>query len=326
MGDRPPRPARARQGARRPRRAAARPRPRDPHLLRRRLRPRRRRGASGSACGCPRSRPATAAALRERLPAAATIANPLDYTAMIWGDREWQRDLVALVGDDPGIDQVLVFYDHPPGLDGASARELAGGRGRHPRRRRREPRARCSSPRPCPSCSTTPPPGASPRPASPPSPGSAPASPAPPPCRRRRPMRSGCARWPPRAAGRTGAGPSRPGRAAWRGRPGLRRSLRAGRWLAEHETKALLRAAGIPVVDGRIVAGEDDAVAALAELGGPVAVKLSSPELRHKTAAGALALDVAAEPAPARRPPRARRPQRRAARCSWSGWRRPAPS
>ena len=71
----------------------------------------------------------------------------------------------------------------------------------------------------------------------------------------------------------------------------------APRWLAEHETKALLRAAGVPVVDGRVVAGEDDAVAALAELGGPVAVKLSSPELQHKTAAGALLLDVAGEPA-----------------------------
>jgi hypothetical protein len=58
----------------------------------------------------------------------------------------------------------------------------------------------------------------------------------------------------------------------------------------------LLRAAGVAVVDGRVVAGEDDAAAALAELGGRVAVKLSSPELRHKTQAGALALDVAAEP------------------------------
>ena len=67
-----------------------------------------------------------------------------------------------------------------------------------------------------------------------------------------------------------------------------------GRWLAEHEAKALLRAAGIAVVDGRVVAGEDDAVAALAELGGPVAVKLSSPAVQHKS--GALALDVAAEP------------------------------
>ena len=53
------------------------------------------------------------------LPAAATVANPLDYTALIWGDREWQRDMVALVGEDPDVDQVLVFYDQPPGIDGA---------------------------------------------------------------------------------------------------------------------------------------------------------------------------------------------------------------
>ena len=87
----------------------------------------------------PAFAPPTQAALEAKLPAAATIANPLDYTAQIWGDREWQRDMVALVGEDPGVDQVLVFYDHPPGLDGASGRELAGGRGRDPRRRRRQP-------------------------------------------------------------------------------------------------------------------------------------------------------------------------------------------
>ena len=70
----------------------------------------------------------------------------------------------------------------------------------------------------------------------------------------------------------------------------------ASRWLAEHEVKELLRAAAVPVVDGRIVDGEDDAVAALAELGGPVAVKASSPDVRHKAVNGLLALDVAAEP------------------------------
>ena len=68
----------------------------------------------------PAFTPETVAALDERLPDAATIANPLDYTALIWGDREWERDLVALVGADPAVDHVLVFYDHPPGLEGAS--------------------------------------------------------------------------------------------------------------------------------------------------------------------------------------------------------------
>ena len=39
-------------------------------------------------------------------------------------------------------------------------------------------------------------------------------------------------------------------------------------WLAEHEAKQLLRAARLPVVEGRLVADEDDAVAALASWAG----------------------------------------------------------
>jgi hypothetical protein len=70
----------------------------------------------------------------------------------------------------------------------------------------------------------------------------------------------------------------------------------SGRWLAQHEAKDHLPAAAVPLVEGRVVAGEDDAVAALAELGGPVAVKLSSPEIQHKAAIGALVLDLAEEP------------------------------
>ena len=66
------------------------------------------------------------------------------------------------------------------------------------------------------------------------------------------------------------------------------------RWLAEHETKDRLRAAGVPVVPGRLAAHEDDAVAALAEFG-PVALKSSAPGLLHKTRNGALALDLGAE-------------------------------
>jgi succinyl-CoA synthetase beta subunit len=73
-------------------------------------------------------------------------------------------------------------------------------------------------------------------------------------------------------------------------------SPRRGRWLAEHEAKEILRAAAVPVVDGRVVTGEDDAVAALAELGGLVAVKASHPEIRHKAAVGAVAIDLSAEP------------------------------
>ena len=51
------------------------------------------------------------------------------------------------------------------------------------------------------------------------------------------------------------------------------------------------------MVDGRLVSGEDDAVVALSELGGHVAVKLSAPSLQHKADVGALVLDVRSEEA-----------------------------
>ena len=69
------------------------------------------------------------------------------------------------------------------------------------------------------------------------------------------------------------------------------------RWLPEHEAKELVRQAGVPVVEGRLVAGEDDAAVALAELGGHVAVKLSAPSLQHKADVGALFLDVRSDEA-----------------------------
>src|SRR3712207_8338702 len=51
----------------------------------------------------------------------------------------------------------------------------------------------------------------------------------------------------------------------------------------------------LPVVEGRLVADEDDAAAALQELGGPLALKLTRAGLVHKSELGALALDLATE-------------------------------
>ena len=53
----------------------------------------------------------TAARLRALLPDAATVGNPLDYTALIWGDVELLSDIIVTVGDDPSIDHILIFYD-----------------------------------------------------------------------------------------------------------------------------------------------------------------------------------------------------------------------
>jgi len=57
----------------------------------------------------PELAPATCDRLRELLPAAATPANPLDYTAMIWGDAPALRGLVQAVGADPAIGRERVF-------------------------------------------------------------------------------------------------------------------------------------------------------------------------------------------------------------------------
>ena len=67
--------------------------------------------ARGSGCGCPPLASDTAARLRALLPDAATVGNPLDYTALIWGDVELLSDIIVTVGDDPSVDRILIFYD-----------------------------------------------------------------------------------------------------------------------------------------------------------------------------------------------------------------------
>jgi len=85
---------------------------------------------------------------------------------------------------------------------------------------------------------------------------------------------------------------------ATRGRPApAGPSPNGTRWLAEHEAKELLRSAGVPAVEGRLVESEDDAVLALSELGGHVAVKLSAPWVQHKADIGAVELGVSTEEA-----------------------------
>ncbi len=223
----------------------------------------------------PALEPATGARLRELLPDAATVGNPLDYTALIWGEVEPLRDIVVAAGSDPGIDQVLVLYDQPAGIDGApdaswsAVREgiLAGAAG---------------SPAPIVLASTLPEL-----------------------LDDEAAVRFAAAGIPAVAGLRTGLAcvaalrqpPGDPARLREVGAAAasLQQSPGADGWLAEHEAKHLLRAAELPVVEGRLVDGEDDAVLALAELGGPVALKLSGAGLLHKSELGGLALDLHSE-------------------------------
>lgn len=74
-----------------------------------------------------------------------------------------------------------------------------------------------------------------------------------------------------------------------------RRLASAGPVLAEREAKALLEGYGIPVVEEVLAAGAEEAVAAAARLGGPVAMKIESPDILHKTEAGVVRLGIAGE-------------------------------
>jgi acetate---CoA ligase (ADP-forming) len=226
--------------------------------------------------------PETAARLRELLPSAATAANPLDYTAMIWGDREALAEIVRTLGDDPAIGQVLVFYDQPHGLTGAAEESWRAVR-------EAVMAGAALSPVPTLVSSTLP------------------------------ELLDDAAAWEFAQAGVAAAAGLRTGlrcaAAVLSGRapadPQRLRTIAAtarairgegrlagGAWLAEHEAKTLLREAGVSVPEGRIVSGEEDVLAGFAELGGgqtPVALKLSAASVQHKTELGGVILDLQSE-------------------------------
>jgi len=66
----------------------------------------------------------------------------------------------------------------------------------------------------------------------------------------------------------------------------------AGGKLGELEALELLAAYGIPVVATRVVAGPDEAARAATELGFPVALKILSPQIVHKTDVGGVRLSL----------------------------------
>jgi acyl-CoA synthetase (NDP forming) len=69
------------------------------------------------------------------------------------------------------------------------------------------------------------------------------------------------------------------------------------RALLESSSKRLLAAYGIPITREELVAAPDEAVAAAGRIGGPVALKVMSYQLPHKTEAGAIRLGVLGEEA-----------------------------
>jgi acetyl-CoA synthetase len=211
------------------------------------------------------------------LPSAATVANPLDYTAMIWGDVTALGELVRTLGEDPAIGEVLVFYDQPHGMTGAPADSW---------RAVREGVTLGASLSPVPTiiASTLP---------------------------ELLDDAAACefagAGIPTAAGLRTGlrcaaellwhvrGEPARVREIAAAARAGCAGPDGAAEWLAEHAAKELLREGGVPVPRGRPAGGPDDAVQAWRELGGPVAVKLSAAAVQHKTELGGVVVGVSGD-------------------------------
>ncbi len=63
--------------------------------------------------------------------------------------------------------------------------------------------------------------------------------------------------------------------------------------LGEREAKTILAAAGLPMVEDALARDAQNATAAAQAFGGPVALKIASPDIAHKTEIGGVALDVA---------------------------------
>lgn len=72
---------------------------------------------------------------------------------------------------------------------------------------------------------------------------------------------------------------------------------RGQRWLNEVDAKLVLKAYGIPVVDTRLAKDADQAAAIAEDIGYPVALKLLSPDITHKSDVGGVALNLEDEPA-----------------------------
>ena len=88
----------------------------------------------------PALAPATIArAARRVLPAAATAANPLDYTSLLWDDPARCAALVAALAGDPASGALLVLYDDADGDRRRAPQRLGGGAGRGPRAAQRAP-------------------------------------------------------------------------------------------------------------------------------------------------------------------------------------------
>lgn len=210
---------------------------------------------------------ATVAALTELLPDGVVVTNPLDHTNMLWADTPRVRAVVEALAADPGVNQVLYVQDTSPDLDEADAAEWKDTRD---------------------GLVVAEIPGTG------------------------RAVASGLPELMPAsvaeslaAGGVTALAGIPAALAALKAhtqRPASPHHLRAvakatcavdpGEWLAEHQGKEVLASHGVTVPAGEVAVSAEDAVKAAAVLNGPVALKVSHPEVQHKTDLGGVVLNM----------------------------------
>ncbi len=221
----------------------------------------------------PALAPGTERALGGVLPATATPGNPLDYTAVIFGEVERTAELITIAAQDAAVGPVLVYYDRPARMSEEAAESwdgaldgiiLAASRLDQP------VLVASTLPELMPEATAEQLAAHGVVPVAGLSEGllcaGALLGPVPDPVR----LKDIAA-----AAGR----------------------LESGGWLAEHRAKELLAGRGIPVPRGRVVADPEDAVRAVGEFGGNIAIKASSEGIQHKSRIGALVLGADADQA-----------------------------
>jgi acetyl coenzyme A synthetase (ADP forming)-like protein len=217
----------------------------------------------------PSLAPETESALREALPAEASVANPVDMLGSATGDT-YER-VLPIVLADPGVDAAIVLFV-PPVVAGAA--EVAAAIGRVVGRTKRKPvLASLIAAAELPTI-----PGvtnfAYPESAA-----------------RALGLAAARAEWLRRPAGSV---PSLDGVDTSKARAIVTEALAKTEeaWLDPRQARELLEAYGIPVVPERLAATPDEAAAAAAELGFPAVVKSAEPGA-HKTETEGVALNLA---------------------------------
>ena len=232
----------------------------------------------------PQLEQATIDRLAELLPDAVTPANPLDYTSLIWDETDLLSEIVATVGADPNVNQLLLFHDHPEDLreehrDGWAGvrRGLADGALRNntpavlastlPDLVDPEARAELAE-------------------AGIPAVGGIPAA-----------LAALKASQQSMSAGPSAVTHLRTIAASAGSRGEASSEDREGEWLSEHRAKSMLRSAGIAVPDSHIASTPSACLDASAGLDFPVALKLSASSIQHKSELGAVRIGLADEAA-----------------------------